>query len=87
MPLLLPAAAITYDIITHHTINMMLHLLLLHLICVFLFIYGHRRKPEMVRTPMVPLPMPKKLDFNIPVEVKKDIEEAKKHMDRWGHLK
>lgn len=39
-----------------------------------------RKKAEAVRSPMVPLPMPKKLRFNITPEIKNDIEKAKQNL-------
>lgn len=39
-----------------------------------------RKKAEVVRSPMVPLPMPKKLRFNITPEIKNDIEKAKQNL-------
>ncbi|KAG9333520.1 hypothetical protein JZ751_011448 [Albula glossodonta] len=38
-------------------------------------------KPEMVRAPLIPLPMPKKLYFYIDHEIKRDIEHAKQNLD------
>ncbi|KAM3873925.1 carnitine O-acetyltransferase [Diretmus argenteus] len=41
----------------------------------------YTKKPELVRTPMVPLPMPRKLRFNITPEIKEDIEKAKQNLN------
>ncbi|XP_037002215.2 carnitine O-acetyltransferase isoform X1 [Artibeus jamaicensis] len=40
----------------------------------------YTKKAELVRSPMVPLPMPKKLRFNITPEIKNDIEKAKQNL-------
>uniref|UniRef100_A0A6Q2ZIE4 Carnitine O-acetyltransferase n=1 Tax=Esox lucius TaxID=8010 RepID=A0A6Q2ZIE4_ESOLU len=45
----------------------------------------YTKKSEIVRTPMVPLPMPRKLRFNITPEIKKDIDDAKQNMNIMVH--
>uniref|UniRef100_G1Q3Y0 Choline/carnitine acyltransferase domain-containing protein n=1 Tax=Myotis lucifugus TaxID=59463 RepID=G1Q3Y0_MYOLU len=40
----------------------------------------YTKKAEVVRSPMVPLPMPKKLRFNITPEINNDIEKAKQNL-------
>ncbi|KAM5145735.1 carnitine O-acetyltransferase [Mantella aurantiaca] len=45
----------------------------------------YTKKPELVRSPMIPLPMPKKLRFNITPEIKNDIDKAKQNLNIMVH--
>ncbi|XP_077598878.1 carnitine O-acetyltransferase b [Stigmatopora nigra] len=45
------------------------------------FILHYCETPDRRRAPLVPLPMPKKLYFNIDREIKRDIENAKQNLD------
>ncbi|XP_010019209.1 PREDICTED: carnitine O-acetyltransferase [Nestor notabilis] len=44
-------------------------------------IVEYTKKPELVKSPTTPLPMPKKLRFNITPEIKNDIEKAKQDLN------
>ncbi|XP_016396882.1 carnitine O-acetyltransferase-like [Sinocyclocheilus rhinocerous] len=41
------------------------------------------KKPDRMRAPLIPLPMPKKLYFYINSEIKWDLEMAKQNLDMW----
>ncbi|XP_049606540.1 carnitine O-acetyltransferase b [Syngnathus scovelli] len=45
------------------------------------YVLRHCEEPDSRRSPLVPLPMPKKLYFNIDREIKRDIENAKQNLD------
>uniref|UniRef100_A0A673NGN5 Carnitine O-acetyltransferase-like n=1 Tax=Sinocyclocheilus rhinocerous TaxID=307959 RepID=A0A673NGN5_9TELE len=44
------------------------------------------KKPDRMRAPLIPLPMPKKLYFYINSEIKWDLEMAKQNLDIWMFL-
>ncbi|XP_037120305.1 carnitine O-acetyltransferase b [Syngnathus acus] len=45
------------------------------------YVLRHCEEPDPRRSPLVPLPMPKKLYFHIDREIKRDIENAKQNLD------
>uniref|UniRef100_A0AAX7VDI7 Carnitine O-acetyltransferase n=1 Tax=Astatotilapia calliptera TaxID=8154 RepID=A0AAX7VDI7_ASTCA len=48
-------------------------------------VFLNRQRTQFRRAPMIPLPMPQKLRFNITPEVKRDIEKAKQNMNIMVH--
>lgn len=61
------------------------HSLTVHELDDFFILYCsvNRQKTDFIRSPMIPLPMPHKLRFNITPEVKNDIERAKQNMNMY----
>ncbi|KAM4647406.1 carnitine O-acetyltransferase isoform 2-T2 [Amazona ochrocephala] len=45
------------------------------------YIVEYTKKPKLLKSPTTPLPMPKKLRFNITPEIKNDIEKAKQDLN------
>ncbi|XP_039875223.1 carnitine O-acetyltransferase isoform X1 [Simochromis diagramma] len=49
------------------------------------YVVKYMQRTQFRRAPMIPLPMPQKLRFNITPEVKRDIEKAKQNMNIMVH--